>query len=98
MTTLTSAGEWVQRNLRDLKDFLLDRQYPMDIIDKGIHNALLQRPAPKPQEPQETIPLIMTFFENLDDENILQTKKIYCSVRNQTSFKAVLTWQHTLLP
>lgn len=72
---LTSEGEWIRRNLADLKDFLLDRQYPADVIDKGIHNALLQGPAPKPPETKKTIPLVTTFYSNLDGKNVLNAAK-----------------------
>ena len=42
---LTSEGEWVKRNLDDLRVFLLDRKYPAEVIDRGFQKALLQGPA-----------------------------------------------------
>ena len=81
---LTSEGEWVRRNLADLRDFLLCRGYPADVIDRGIHNAQLQGPAPQPQEAKKTIPLVTTYFSNLDSKNILQaTKDLVGSSKDQ---------------
>ena len=68
---LTSEGEWVKQNLADLKDFLINRKYPAEVVDRGIHNALLQGPAPKPQETTKTIPLVTTFYSNYDCKNVL---------------------------
>ena len=67
---LTSESEWMDRNFADLRTFLLERKYPAAIIDRGIHNALLQGPAPEPQ-PKKKIPLVTTFFSNHDGRNIL---------------------------
>ena len=68
---LTSESEWIKSNLEELKDFLLNRKYPASVIDRGIHNALLQGPAPRPEENTKTIPLVTTFYSNYDSRNIL---------------------------
>ena len=68
---LTSDDEWVKQNLSDLRTFLLNRKYPPEVIDRGIHNALLQGPAPKPQK-TKTIPLVTTFYSNYDCQKILK--------------------------
>ena len=68
---LTSEGEWVRENLASLKQFLLDRKYPEEIIDRGIHKALLQGPLPEPSEPRRKIPFTSTYFSNHDCRNIL---------------------------
>ena len=67
---LTSESTWIKRNLGELRNFLLDRKYPMDIVDRGIHNALLQGPAPEPQQ-KKKIPLVSTFYSNYSGRNIL---------------------------
>ena len=54
------------------------------MIDRGIHNAQLQGPAPQPQEAKKTIPLVTTYFSNLDSKNILQaTKDLIGSSKDQ---------------
>ena len=68
---LTSESEWIKQNLADLRIFLQDRKYPAAVIDRGIRNALLQGPAPKPEEPKKKIPLVSTYYSNHDGRNIL---------------------------
>jgi hypothetical protein len=67
---MSTKQSWVERNLRDLKQYLLDRKYPADVIDKGIHNASLQGPAP-PKSSNKVLPLITPFLGNLDVSNIV---------------------------
>ena len=74
IVVISSKEAWVQRNLRDLKQFLLDRQYPADVIDKGIYNAQLQGPAP-PTSNTKVVPLITPFVGNLDSSNIINTAR-----------------------
>ena len=79
---LTSEEEWIDRNLADLKDFLIARKYPIDVIQKGIHNALLQ--GPKPQEAKKVIPMITTYLSNYDSDNIISVAKdLISNSRNQ---------------
>ena len=71
---ITSEDSWVERNLRDLKEFLLSRQYPLDIIDKGFYNAKLRRPAGK-SSTNKAVPMITPFLGNLDSSNIVHTTR-----------------------
>ena len=67
---ITSEDEWVKRNLSDLRTYLIARKYPINVIEKGIHNASLQGPAPKPSC-EKIIPLITPYFSNYDSTNIV---------------------------
>ena len=66
---ITSEDEWIQKNLNDLRVYLSDRKYPNDVIEKGIHNASLQGPAPLPKN-EKVIPLITPYLSNYDSRNI----------------------------
>lgn len=74
IVVISSEDEWVERNLLDLKQFLLDRKYPEDVIEKGFHNAKLQGPAP-PKTQSQIVPLIAPFLGNLDSSNIVNTTR-----------------------
>ena len=52
----------------------MQNEYPSDVIDKGIHNAKLQGPAPQ-KENCRVIPLISTYFSNYDNGTVLQIAK-----------------------
>ena len=52
--------------LNELRGWLQKCNYPRNVIEKGIHNARLQGPAPKPANKMDTLPLITTFSSNLD--------------------------------
>ena len=71
---ISSKEAWVERNLSDLRQFLLDRNYPADVINKGIYNAQLQGPAP-PSSNTKVVPLITPFLGNLDSSNIVNTTR-----------------------
>ena len=71
---ISSEDEWVERNLNDLRCFLRDRQYPEDVIEKGIHNAQLQGPAP-PKSQTQVLPLISPYLGNLEPTNIINTTR-----------------------
>ena len=58
--------------LNQLRSWLQRCNYPKSIIEKGIHNARLQGPAPKPANKNDTIPLITTFSSNLDMAPVTQ--------------------------
>ena len=70
----TSCGELVEEHLYDLRKWLLKCEYPADIINKGIHNAKLQGPAPLKSEVR-VIPLISTYYSNYDNETMLHVAK-----------------------
>ena len=79
----TSDCEKMEENLADLENWLRDCGYPMGIIRKGIHNARIQGPAPAPEN-KKTIPLITTFYSNLDCGNIMDvTKSLIKNSKNQ---------------
>ena len=67
---MSTKQSWVERNLRDLKQYLLDRKYPAEVINKGFYNASLQGPAP-PKSSNKVLPLITPFLGNLDASNIV---------------------------
>ena len=52
--------------LEELKLWLLNCQYPLKVISKGIHNAKLQGPAPSLSHKPKIIPLVTTFYNNLE--------------------------------
>ena len=56
--------------MRDLNRWLLACDYPQQVIKKGIHNAKLQGPAPKPKS-ETIIPLISTFYSNYCNNTIV---------------------------
>ena len=58
--------------------------FPIDIIEKGIHNAILQGSAPAPQN-KTIIPLISTYYRNYDKSLIGNSK----NQRGQEAFKDV---------
>ena len=70
----TSETTTMEKNLTDLKTWLLNCNYPQQIIDKGIYNARLQGPANAPKD-HKTIPFITTYFSNYDSTNILDTAR-----------------------
>ena len=90
IVVMSSEDKWVQRNLNDLRHFLLERKYPVEVIEKGFHNAQLQGPAP-PTSSTKVIPMITPYFGNLDSSTIVHTtKELIASSSNerlQSAFK-----------
>ena len=85
---ISSEETWVERNLKELKQFLLDRKYPVNVIEKGIQNARLQGPAPPP-EATKVVPLITPYFGNFDSSNIVHTtRELIASCSNERVQKA----------
>ena len=70
----TSDGDMMEKNLLDLKSWLLNCGYPKEIIQRGIHNARLQGPALPPAQ-KITIPFISSYYSNFESSNILETAK-----------------------
>ena len=88
IVVISSEDNWMERNLCELKRFLLDRNYPIDIINKGIYNAKLQGPAP-PSATKQVVPLISPFLGNLDSSNIINTTRdLLASSSNERLHKA----------
>ena len=71
---ITSDERQLETNLNDLRSWLRAQGYPNPVIEKGIHNASLQGPAPPPSK-QKVIPLITPFLSNYDITNVLDTTK-----------------------
>ena len=59
--------------LKELKEWLINCNYPESIINKAFHNAKLQGPAPNPENDKETIPYVTTYFTNYCSRNIVNT-------------------------
>ena len=71
---ITSDERQLETNLNDLRGWLRAQSYPDNVIEKGIHNASLQGPAPPPSN-QKVVPLITPFLANYDITNVLDTTK-----------------------
>ena len=76
---ISSEDAWVKRNLDDLRQFLLNRKYPDDVITKSFENAALQGPANKKSN-EKIIPLITPFLGNYDSSNIVNFTRDLISV------------------
>ena len=70
----TSDYSKMEANLSDLCEYLVNGDYELKIIEKGIHNARLQGPAPEPDE-KTIIPLVSTYFSNYANDNVLDVTK-----------------------
>ena len=57
-----------KRNLSDLRIWLRDCGYPDSLIDRGIHTASLQGPAP--ENYTKALPLINTYYSNYDNKAV----------------------------
>ena len=55
-----------EARLVELKACLLSCDYPVNIINKGFHNARLQGPASDPEKKKKILPFITTYNSNLD--------------------------------
>ena len=63
--------------LKQLRHFLLNRNYPEKVINKAFFNARLQGPAPKPTEQNNLIPLVTTNYSNFKFNNIIKETKTF---------------------
>jgi len=63
------------KRLEQLKCFLLKCGYPINIIEKGFHNAKLQGPAPQPTKSENIIPLVTTHYANIKFQPIVKKVK-----------------------
>ena len=66
IVVFVSDSERMEFRLNQLRSWLHRCNYPRTIVEKGIHNARLQGPAPKPANKKDTLPLITTYASNLD--------------------------------
>ena len=85
-----SRPEVEQFRLNELKNWLLNCNYPESLIMKAFHNAKLQGPAPAPLPKENTLPLVTTYFSNYSSQNVTQVTKRLMeesrSIRIQTVF------------
>ena len=65
--------EKVVVRLSELKSWLLQCGYPTNVVNKGIHNAKLQGPAPKPKNSKNTIPFVTTLMSNFDAKPLMNS-------------------------
>ena len=83
----TTREKAMKRNLKDLRLWLSRCGYPQSIIDKGIHNASIQGPAPL--RTNKTIPLITTYFSNYSNKIVVDvTKQLLKNTKNERLQKA----------
>ncbi len=71
----TSNSQKVEKELDDLRIWFREKKYPEKVVEKGIHNALLQGPAPLSAK-KEVIPLISTFSSNYSTDSIARQANI----------------------
>ena len=57
--------------MRQLKDWLLKCNYPAKVINKGIHNAKIQGPAPPPKCMDKSLIFTSTFVSNFSHDNTI---------------------------
>ena len=64
--------------LERLKRWFLEKDYPLEIVDKKIRNAKLQGPAPEPKEKKKStiIPLTSCYASNYTNKNIVNQANI----------------------
>jgi hypothetical protein len=74
IVVFTSKDSVMQKNLDDLREWLRKCGYPERLINKGIHNAQLQGPAP-PKDDTKVIPLVTTYYDNYNNGSVLQMAK-----------------------
>ena len=80
----------MEARLIELKTWLRNCGYPPHIIDRSIHNARLQGPAPKPKDKEDVLPLITTFSSNLDTTHITKNIRTLISNRQHGRLEDVL--------
>ena len=60
-----------EKRLEELKQWLIDYDYPLPIIEKSFHNARLQGPAP--QSKHKILPFVTTHYSNFDNQHTIMT-------------------------
>ena len=74
IVVFTTYANVMWENLEDLKRWLRTCGYPEHVIVKGVHNALLQGPAPETKK-ETIIPLISTYYSNYSNALVLNVGK-----------------------
>ena len=59
--------------LKVLRKWLLNCRYPESVIDKSFSNAKLQGPTNKPAISKNILPLVSTYYSNLNIQNIVKS-------------------------
>ena len=70
-----SNPEKVIIRLDELRQFLKECKYPEHVISKNIFNAKLQGPTPIPERSRNVIPIVTTYYPNIDNKSLLKTVK-----------------------
>ena len=68
----TSNFEKEKVEIERMKDWLYKSGYPKYIVDKGLHNAKLQGPAPDPKKKKDIIPFITQNSSNYSCKSIVK--------------------------
>ena len=67
----------MENRLEELRKFLLNCEYPDEVIDKCFFNAKLQGPAPEPTKKDNIIPFVTTHYANIDFKPTMKKVKQY---------------------
>lgn len=71
--------------LRELEHWLLDCNYPTNLIKQAFHRAKLQGPAPEPTK-KDIIPLVTTYYPSLSYNNVVKTiSTLFKHFKDQTT-------------
>ena len=80
----------MELRLRELEAWLIECNYPRSIINKGIHNARLQGPVPKPTNKKNKIPFVTTYMSNLDIKPIMNSIRTLVANKKSAQLQDVL--------
>ena len=83
-----SCYEKTLSRLKELKEWLLQCNYPEKVIDKGIYNAQLQGPAPLQHE-KKVIPFVSTYYSNYSNKSIATKAKTLLETSQNEETKEV---------
>ena len=70
-----SSPQQTEYRLKELKSYLIKRNYPINVINKAFFNARLQGPAPS-KEKENIIPFVTTNYSNFNCNNIIRDSKL----------------------
>ena len=79
----------MELRLKELISWLVNCNYPLKIINKGIHNARLQGPANKPRSSNNVIPFVTTLMSNLDAKPIINSIRTLLSTTKSNRLREV---------